>query len=680
MNRTLMKRAVMVLIIIVGLPLSVIAEPLPAGREQSSSSTRNVEKTVSQLRPRYQQWLNSYQTLNIDEQEHLLAELKNYPLYPYAKLQFLQNNISTVSVNQVLDFVKHNQDLPLTAQFIPQFLGELTKRQDWDNVINLAITFYGTNLSTTNMSAHCYYQYALYQQTLKAPSPELTPILATVKSWWLTGKELPSVCDPLLDLWQDNGQKTDNLILLRIGLATQQNNINLARYITNQLSPDYKTVKTALVSLFDDPRNLGDFSRKITASPFTRQIVLATFPRLVKRDNKTAEKLLPTLIKTQRLSKSERITLEQSLANSYFTDVATDRQKSWRDNFITQHGNTALIEKRIRLAISENSNVSHWLERLPPQDQQKDEWQYLQAEMLLKQNKKSEAEAILAQLATKRGFYGMISAQKLQQPYLVTGQSEQLLTIQQQNEYADLPVIKRITELRYFGLLAESTREWRYYLTHQADSTDYLDLARYCYQLGFGDLAIQATIAGKLWDNWRERLPVMYQDSYQKALSDKAIPLSYALAISRQESALDPTVQSPVGASGLMQLMPATAKDSAAKMGLTNYNNSLLFNPDINIQIGTYYLNSLYSQNGNNRILASAAYNAGPNRVKQWLNSSGGKLSAIAFIETVPFAETRNYIKNVLVYDAIYQHFLAKSKMDKIESGILTQSELNRFY
>ena len=154
------------------------------------------------------------------------------------------------------------------------------------------------------------------------------------------------------------------------------------------------------------------------------------------------------------------------------------------------------------------------------------------------------------------------------------------------------------------------------------------------------------------------------------------IPLSYALAISRQESALDTSVQSSAGARGLMQLMPATAKETAKKMGLLTYASSTqLFDPEINIQLGSYYLNSVYLQNGNNRILSSAAYNAGPNRVKRWLKESGGKLDAVAFIDSIPFTETRNYVKSVLVYDYIYQIILGKKN-----PHILTQHEFNKQY
>lgn len=432
------------------------------------------------------------------------------------------------------------------------------------------------------------------------------------------------------------------------------------------------------MALIDNPRKLTDFSKNIAPNEFTKKVVLVSFPRLAKKDLTMATTLLPLLVTEQNLNNDEKIALEKSLANNSFSDTITPQQSAWRDTFISTNNDTALVEKRIRLAIDDNNDadIADWLTKLSAKDQQKDEWQYWQAIILLKNNKTDAANAILNKLASRRGFYGMVSSQKLNRPYQINSQLglDKTLLRNDPASYANLPVIKRITELRHLGRLAESNREWRYYLTNFA--TDYLDLARYVYLQDWGDLSIQATIVGKLWENWAERLPIMYTDLYTSALKNKAIPLSYALAISRQESALDTTAQSAVGASGLMQLMPATAKETAKKIALQGYYSSVqLLDPTMNIPLGTYYLNSVYTQNENNRILASAAYNAGPTRVKRWLAASNGKLDAIAFIESIPFTETRNYVKNVLVYDYIYQLILKNSP-----EGILTQNELNKQY
>lgn len=116
-----------------------------------------------------------------------------------------------------------------------------------------------------------------------------------------------------------------------------------------------------------------------------------------------------------------------------------------------------------------------------------------------------------------------------------------------------------------------------------------------------------------------------------------------------------PDARSPVGATGLMQLMPATAKQTARKSGLS-FSPSDLVQPEKNIALGSRYLNQLLGQFGGNRILAAAAYNAGPSRVRQWLTKEDAKLPYDIWIETIPFQETRGYVQNVLSFSVIYAY------------------------
>ena len=625
------------------------------------------DESQNDLRQNYKKWQNTYQSLSFDEQQALLKQLKNYSLYPYAAVQFFQNNIKKVSPQSVSEFVKKYDDFPLTSSLTQAYLNELSNRQDWDAIVSFP--------KDNSITANCQYQYAKLQKN------DDKSVLDNVESIWLTGKELPSACDPLLDAWSKSGKLTSDLILLRVELVLENNNVKLARYLTNLLDDNYKTTKNHLLAVFDNPRKLKEFSKNIKTSSFTKKIVLASYPRLIKADKNFASTLLPQLIKQQNLTNEEQNRLKSRLANSYFSDSVTTEQSKWRDNYLTKSHDTTLVEKRIRMAIDANNDkdIEHWIKQLTPEDQLKEEWQYWHARVLLNSKKTNEAKNILKTLTNKRGFYGMVSAQTLNQPYSINNLSKKMPTAEissLKTKYDQQPFVIRIKELRFQGMLAESKQEWRYILKKQAQDNEYLDLAKYAYHNGWGDLSIQATISGKLWDNWTERLPIMYQKLYNEALKDKAIPLSYALAITRQESAFDTTIQSPVGASGLMQLMPATAKETAKKVTNISYNSpNQLFEPATNVYLGTYFLNSVYLQNDSNRILSSAAYNAGPNRVKKWLNNSNGKLDAVAFIESIPFNETRNYVKSVLVYDYIYQHILGNKN-----PHILTTNEFNRQY
>lgn len=628
--------------------------------------------SLDELRSRFGQWQTTYQSLSDAEQKKLLDSLKDYPLYPYAQYQYLKAHLDTIAPTEMNQFVAQNGDFPLTTGLMQDYLDALGKRNAWRSIVALNID--------NSITSRCRYQYALLQLGNKEAA------FKPIKNIWLSGDDLPSACDAIFEEWSKTSEKIANLILLRIELVLKKNNVKLARYLTDQLPDNYKTLKKNLSTLLDKPKSLPDFAKNISPSSFSQKMVNLSFARFASIDADTAKAIIPTLVKQQKLSKDDENAMLRVIANNYFKDSATDQQVKWRQQFIAQDRSTSLVEREIRLALRTNSldDVAYWLNVLSKQDSQKDEWQYVKAMILKNQKQQQQANDILSALAKGRGFYAMYSAQLLNQPYhydlnyvVVTGTtSPQKELAQLKQKYQNDTVIKRIDELRYWQMLADATREWRNYLYSDISHKNYAELARYTHQIGWGEHSIQATIAGKLWDNWIERFPIVYQDLFNQSLSEKSIPLSYALAIARQESALDATVQSPAGARGLMQLMPATAKDSAKKVPDLNYQSAnQLYDPKVNIQLGTYYLDYVYQLFDNNRILASAAYNAGPNRVNRWLQETDGKLDAVTFIETIPFTETRNYVKSVLVYDYIYQLML-KNK----PNTILHDNEIERKY
>ncbi|RKS85864.1 soluble lytic murein transglycosylase [Orbus hercynius] len=628
--------------------------------------------SLDQLRNRFSQWQTSYQSLSDSDQKKLLDSLQSYPLYPYAKYQYLQAHLDTLTSDQINQFIAENQNFPLSTTLMQNYLQALTIRQDWNSITQLNID--------NSIASQCRYQYALFQQGKK------TLALEPIKEIWLSASDLPAACDPIFAEWSKTSDKTANTVLTRIDLTLKRNNVKLARHLTDQLPDNYKTLKKNLIALYNSPKTLPDFARNISPSPFSQKVVMQSFARFASIDTDKAKSLIPTLVKQQKLSKDDENAMFRTIASNYFQDSATDEQIKWRDQFIAQDRSTSLVERRIRQALRKNdiNDLAYWLNLLNQQDKQKDEWQYWQAIVLLNNKQEQEANTIFNTLIEGRGFYAIYSAQKLNKPYhfdlnypVMKGEAskQKELTILR-DKYKNDPVMKRIDELHFWQMRAEAAKEWRNYLYNTPHNKQYAELARYSHSMGWGEHSIQATIAGKLWDNWVERFPIVYQDLFNESLTEKTIPLSFALSIARQESALDATVQSPAGARGLMQLMPGTAKDSAKKITNLDYTSAeQLYDPKTNIQLGTYYLNYVYQLFNNNRILASAAYNAGPNRVNRWLKDTSGKLDAIAFIESIPFTETRNYVKSVLVYDYIYALLLNNQ-----HDTILHDNEINNAY
>ena len=173
--------------------------------------------------------------------------------------------------------------------------------------------------------------------------------------------------------------------------------------------------------------------------------------------------------------------------------------------------------------------------------------------------------------------------------------------------------------------------------------------------------------------------PVMYRQEIETFSKRNKLDTSWVMALMRQESAFQHDARSSAGARGLMQLMPKTSKYVARLLGARKPRLTDLYKPEINIRLGTHYLKKNLQDFSNNKILTTAAYNAGPHRVKKWLPAAG-RLDADIWAESIPFKETRSYVQRIMSYASIYDHKLGKpvqrlrQRMDPVDLNQQTAS------
>ncbi|RAX01330.1 MULTISPECIES: murein transglycosylase [unclassified Photorhabdus] len=615
--------------------------------------------SLENQRQRYQQIKQAWNVSDRDEIARLMPTLKDYPLYPYLEYRELTQDLALVTPTQIRDFIDRYPNLPPARSLPSRFINELARREEWRGILAFTPT------APKSITARCHYYFA------KWSTGEEQVAWQGAKEIWLNGRSLPASCDKLFDVWQQTGHLSVKLILQRISLALKAGNTSLVSYLAKQLPLGYKSISEDLIKLQNDPATVADFANHTGPTDFTRVATLAAFSRFARQDPEQARAIIPSIVRVQKMNASERQRLKDIVAWQLMGDVS-DEQEKWRDDAIRGSQSVALLERRVRLALghADKRGLAQWIKLLPLEDQGKEEWRYWRANILLAQGNKSEGEAILRKLIEGRGFYPMAAAQKLNVNYPLT------ISIAKKPDaaIASIPEVQRVRELIYWQMDNLARIEWSYLVASQAKLKQQ-QLARYAFNQKWAALSVQATITGKMWDYLEERFPLAWLREFSHFTVNKGISQSYAMAIARQESAWNPQANSPVGAIGLMQVMPETAEDTVKKNGIQGYmNSSQLINPLTNIEIGTAYLESVYQRFGNNRILASAGYNAGPTRVDRWLSDSGGRLDAIAFIESIPFSETRNYVKSVLVYDVFYSHFMGKA------SNVLTNAEWQRRY
>jgi soluble lytic murein transglycosylase len=397
------------------------------------------------------------------------------------------------------------------------------------------------------------------------------------------------------------------------------------------------------------------------------------FSSVARNDVENARLMIPQLMQVQQLNDDQTQELRDIVAWRLMGTDVTDEQARWRDDAIMRSNSTSLVERRVRMALGtgDRRGLNTWLSRLPMDAKEKDEWRYWQADLLMERGREGEAKEILHSLMQQRGFYPMAAAQRLGEEYQLKIDKA---PANASPALVQGPEMARVRELMYWNMDNTARSEWANLVTSRT-TDEKAQLARYAFDNRWWDLSVQATIAGKLWDHLEERFPLAYNDLFDRYTSGKDIPKSYAMAIARQESAWNPKVRSPVGASGLMQIMPGTATHTVKMFNIPGYSSpSQLLEPETNINIGTRYLQYVYQQFGENRIFASAAYNAGPGRVRTWLGNSAGRIDAVAFVESIPFSETRGYVKNVMAYDAYYRYFMGQ------KDTLMSDAEWQRRY
>ncbi|MBD2795315.1 murein transglycosylase [Xenorhabdus sp. 18] len=610
-------------------------------------------------RQRYQAIKQAWDAKNRAEVARLMPTLKDYPLYPYLEYRQLSQDLAVATPQQVQHFINTHPTLPPARSLTSRFINALADKEDWHGILT-----FSPNPPNT-VAERCDYYFAQWatghQQVAWTGAQEI----------WLNGSSLPDRCDKLFSVWEQAGHLAANLILQRIELAMKAGDTTLVRYLTKRLPLRYQGLSASLLKLQHDPAFIAQFATTTTPTDFTRSVIITTFSRFARTKAELARVSIPTLVRSQKMNDTERQQLKDIVAWQLMGDI-TPEQAKWRDDTIRHSHAIKLIERRARLALrdGDHAGLEAWISLLPQKTLQQDEWQYWRAMILLKHGKTAQGNAILRNLAKHRGFYPMVAAQKLQIPYPLTIHKAE----KPDSAITNMSAIKRIRELLSWHMDDLARSEWGLLVSSQ-DRVKQEQLARYAFEQHWPAFSVQATIAGKMWDHLEERFPMAWQNEFANFTSDKNISQSYAMAIARQESAWDPQARSAKGASGLMQIMPKTAEHTVKSQKIQGYIGSgQLMNPMTNIKIGTAYLDSVYQHFDHNRILASAAYNAGPANVERWLANTSGNIDPIAFIESIPFAETRSYVKNVLAYDVFYHHFMGKMP------NVLTNAEWQRRY
>lgn len=595
--------------------------------------------------------------------------LKEYPLYPYLIYSTLKTKLNShkdsVSFNDIQDFTKEFPDFPFNNFLFNLWLKNEHHQGNWQSIIHALEPMKPFKTDKEK----CYYVTSQYQ--LKQ-DPE---IFEAIKPLWLVSHSQPESCDLLFRISEEKGKISSDLIFKRFELVMKERHYALAEYLLRKLPKKERKIGSEWMRFNHAPQLIFD-QKQIKKAHFPKNIlpeVLTTsLQKLARADAGRAldwwkaneKKYHFNKDQTQRIMRdlgvflahqkhSEALSFLAKVPEPYLDDVAKD----WRIRI-------SLYEKKWSSAIK-------WIERLDIASQQDDQWQYWKARALFHLNKQNEANAIFRKVATSRNYYGFLASNQLGiKPSL--NHSQHQLNGSTLKSLESLPAVMRVKELIRCNRPRIARIEWNQ-LTKDQTETHLLHLAQFAFKQGWYDLSILAMTRTQNQDDLSLRFPLAHRENILHFSQKNKLDPAWIFALARQESAFFSYAKSPVGARGLMQLMPTTATYIAQKSNINYKSHYHLYLPKKNIELGTSYLKFLKNQWQDNPILATASYNAGPSRTKLWLPKTD--TPADIWIDNIPFSETRHYVKNVMAFTSIYHEMLGhppklKSYMKTIHSKI----------
>jgi len=574
---------------------------------------------------------------------HLREQLLDYPLLPYLDFARLSPRLSQLPYEEVDRFLAEHADSHLAERLQRAWVGELADARLWHDVVR-----YHNPLNTTVVLT-CHALRARLETGDHSALDEVAPL-------WNVSISQPNECDPVFEQWMEQDLLTPTVVWERFEKTLQAGNRGLARYVAGLMPPEERELAQLYLLIDSQPERLRNHDALATRSEQMRNIVLHGVRRLAAIDAPQA--MLMLHMHNDRHGFDEDImTAEQRFIamRLLVQGFASETESLLRNT--PELATETLVSWLLRDALRDQDwqRIETWLDRLPPDARETERWTYWRARALARKSTpeaQAEAVALYRQVAGTRSFYGFLSADLLGLDYELAERPVPVNNAQVMALY-DNPSIVRAYELLQLADERSALDEW-HYASRGMDDDEIISSGKLADTWGWHRNSIQAMIRVGYWDDLELRFPLAYVEQFVAAADDYALQTQFLFAVARQESAFMHDVRSPAGARGLMQLMPGTARQTASRNGISVTDQDL-YDPAINIRLGTHYMAELMEEFGGNRILAAAAYNAGPNRVKQWLRrTADNPLPFDMWIETIPFAETRGYVQNVLAYSVIY--------------------------
>lgn len=599
-------------------------------------------------------------------------QLQGYPLNIWLTYYYLAYNINSDKFEAVMKFIESGEQAELSALLKDRYARFLSDERDYERLSRLIGPKPFDDSHVEELSFNQKAQVCRFYEANWPLDRVNEQAISFASKIYLDLSRRPISCNGLMTLFNAKGYLTDKLVLKRFEKAyVQRSYKDTTESLADKLKrTDFGPRISMQMGLYEEPSLL--FDKVKGNSEDEHRVAVLAFKRYANLAPRSARADFDKFIDRYDPSETELVGIYQIFASSFLGRNYSLSDVEWVDkNLPTLAWTTELKEQRLRRAIyfAQWEQVYVLIDHLPQPKQEDINWRYWKGRSALELGKTDEAKALLSEVAKDRSFFGFFAAQSLDLEYPFN-----YLKIDPNFSFP-MDIADNKAAIRFLELYAldddNAIYEWRE-IAKRSPEHEAMVMAQWALQTGNISYAIDYVVSSGKWDALDYRFPIAYKESYDRFSKESGVPLSFLYGVSRQESMLNHSIRSWAGAVGLMQVMPGTARDIAKKEKWKFKGTNSLTDPETNIRYGSTYLRWMLDKFDNNRVLAAAAYNAGPGRIPQWRSKDGVYRDVAMYVECIPFNETRKYVQNVLLYDSIYNFLLTGQKGDLIKPNELT--------
>jgi len=605
--------------------------------------------TLDEQREQYKKAKIALQKGNIKTFSTLSENLKDYPLYPYLRYNYLNKRIHKVKVEELKAFIQTYNDFVLTDSLRTKWLNHLARTAQWQ-------TFLDNYTPQNDTILKCY------QLQARIKTSNQVYLLEDIRTLWLAGKSQPPQCDPAFALLYKSELMTTDLVWERIRLAMNNGKTGLVHYLSKRLDESHKKWATrwlAMHSNADKWTHQPDYDDNDIA----REILTYGIKRLVRSN------INKTIGRWEKLQGQYNFTPREAAEVDRVIAIRAVKKKHAKaiellDKIENSMVDDEIFHWRLRAALEHQdwSKLRRWTEGQPPFEDIKYRWIYWHARAVEQTGDFAQAQNIYSSIANQREYYGFLAADRVNAPYQMHHKPLPE-NLEEKEKIAKMPGIKRAKELYLIKENYSARREWQHAIRSMT-SYQMQIAAEIATEWGWYDRAIMTMANAHAYDDLDLRFPLTFRHVIDANATKKQLDLGWIYALIRSESAFIEDVRSPAGALGLMQVMPQTGKFTAKNMGWKKFHKNQLLVAEKNVQIGSTYLirtvtmidtGVVQSVSEHEIVLTSAAWIADTGRFSDALESA-------EFSEVEPFPDGEVIIGRGAIIDAVKIKISPRSK------------------